>query len=138
MSTKKVIGMEGGGMRTLHMLHPLEVAVGDDASTVRLGFKWADLKRGDEIELCTCKSDDPYGPDQEEEHVVRGIGRVQDIWFGFFSDIPAKAIAIEHERRSREYWGLYDSMRKAYGSEFGEWSPVVVVKYARMTWGADE
>lgn len=114
------------------MLHPLQVAVTDSGSTVRLGFKWADLRNGEEVELCTCKSDDEFGPDQKEEHVVRGVGKVERLWVGFFSDIPAKFIANEHEERARQYWGLYDSMRKAYGNEFGEQSLVTAIQYERV------
>lgn len=119
-------------METLHMLHPLHCAVSDTGSTVRNGFKWAGLVRGgDYILLCTCKSDDEFGPDQEEEHVVRGRGQVEKVWVGRFRDIPAYLISNEHEERSREYWGLYDSMRKAYGDEFGESSFVTVLWYRR-------
>ena len=131
MSTRRVIGV--GEMRTLHMLHALEVAVGDDGSTVRLGFKWADLKRGETIWLCVCTRH-PHENDEgvvDETHEVQGKGQVEKLWFGYFKDIPAKAISVEHELRSREYWGLYDSMRYAYGDAFGEWSPVTVIQYVR-------
>lgn len=108
------------------MLHELEVAAGDYGSTVRSGFKWADLKRDEEIELCVCTRD-------PETHDVQGRGRVERLWFGYFRDVPAYLLSFEHELRSREYWGLYDSMRKAYGSGFGEHSPVTVILYERTS-----
>jgi len=106
------------------MLHSLDVAAGDTGSTVRLGFKWADLKKGEIIELCVCTRD-------PETHDVQGKGKVEQLWFGYFREIPAYLISFEHELRSRVYWGLYDSMRFAYGDEFGEWSPVTVIIYDR-------
>lgn len=110
-------------MRTMHMLHTLDVEVGRLGSTVRSGFKWADLKIGESIELCVC----------EPEHDIQGAGVVDRLWFGYFEDIPAKLLSYEHEVRSREYRGLLDSMRKAYGAQFGEHDPVTVVVYGRFS-----
>lgn len=112
-------------MRTLHMLHTLDVAVGEVTSTVRNGFKWADLKTGEEIELCVCLP-------TPNDHKVSGVGRVFQLWFGRFQDIPARLIANEHEVQSRTYNGLLDSMRRAYGDSFHEFSPVTVVVYRRV------
>lgn len=115
-------------MRTLHMLHTLDAAVGEETSTVRNGFKWADLGVDEEIELCVCS------PNEEGAHThdVQGIGRVTGLWFGYFSDIPARFIANEHEVRSRNYFGLLASMRHAYGAVFTEHSTVTVVMYERV------
>ena len=122
------------------MLHSLDVAVTDTGSTVRSGFKWADLKRGEVFELCVCTrervgtgTENPTGADDyTETHDVQGKGKVEFLWFGYFKDIPAKLLSYEHELRSREYWGLFDSMRKAYGTDFGESSPVTVIVYERV------
>ena len=122
MSTRKV---QGGPPRTLHMLHSLDRAVGDTATTVRNGFKWADLRKGDVIELCVCTRD-------PETHDVQGKGKIEQVWFGRFREIPAYWLQFEHEVRSREYGGLYDSMRYAYGDSFGESSPVTVIMYQRV------
>jgi len=124
-------------MRTLHMLHKLEVAPGDTGSTVRNGFKWADLKKGEYIELCVCtpvSTNEANGlpVDFNAEHNVEGRGIVDKLWFGYFRDIPAWYISFEHELRSRIYWGLFDSMRYAYGRDFGEHSPVTVILYTRI------
>ena len=132
MSTRKVEGLENRGMRTLHMLHSLDVAVTDTASTVRNGFKWADLEHGEEFELCVCTSKLPPGEAPEGAHAVQGIGKTEKLWFGRFREIPAWYLQFEHELRSREYGGLYDSMRKAYGDRFSEGSPVTVVLYQRV------
>jgi hypothetical protein len=113
-------------MRTLHMLHPLEVGVSELTSTVRNGFKWADLKDGEEIELCVCTRD-------PETHSVEGIGVVNNLWFGRFEDVPSRLISNEHEISSRTYKGLFTSMRKAYGSSFDEDSPVTVIEYWRAS-----
>lgn len=112
-------------MRTLHMLHTLDAEVGEFTSTVRNGFKWADLKQGEQIELCVCLP-------TPQDHVVSGIGKVFQLWFGKFSDIPARLIANEHEVRSRSYYGLLDSMKKAYGQEFNGSNPVIVIEYLRV------
>jgi hypothetical protein len=115
------------------MLHSLDVAVGDDATTVRNGFKWADLEQGEHIELCVCKQvEGMLDGTIDEIHDVQGEGKVERLWFGRFHQIPAWYLQFEHELRSREYGGLYDSMRKAYGNDFGENSPVTVILYERV------
>ena len=111
-------------MRVLHMLHKLDVSVGEETSTVRNGFKWADLKIGEEIELCVCY------PTPQDHHIV-GVGAITNLWFGYFSDVPSRLIANEHEIRSRSYFGLLESMRKAYPG-FTEFNPVTVVSYERI------
>ena len=123
MSTHKRIGLESG-VKTLHMLHTLDTAAGDNATTVRLGFKWADLKPGEELFLCVCER-------EPETHSVQGKGKVEGVWVGKFREIPAYLLQFEHFKPAREYRGLYDSMRKAYGDAFGEWSFVTVVMYQR-------
>lgn len=110
-------------MRTLHMLHTLDVNFGEITSTVRNGFKWADLAQDEQIELCVCLNGG---------HEVKGLGVVKDLWFGRFKDIPARLIRNEHEVRSRSYDGLLDSMQYAYGDKFTEESPVTVVVYGRI------
>lgn len=110
--------------RIMHMLHSLDIEVGDLASTVRSGFKWADLEAGEDFDLCVCTRD-------PETHEVQGAGHVWDLWFGFFKDVPARLLSVEHEKRSREYTGLLASMRKAYGEDFHEGRPVTVVIYRR-------
>lgn len=112
-------------MRTLHMLHTLDVEVGEITSTVRNGFKWADLKQNEIIELCVCLP-------TPNDHCIQGLGEVVDLWFGRFKDIPARLIANEHEFRSRTYDGLFASMQKAYGESFTSSAPVTVVVYKRI------
>ncbi len=119
-------------MRTLHMLHSLDVEVEQMASTVRNGFKWADLESGEQIELCVCtRGEGMVDGTISETHDVQGIGRVVDLWFGRFNSIPARVLQWEHEMRSREYTGLLASMRNAYGVDFDESSSVTVVVYYR-------
>jgi hypothetical protein len=129
-------------IRVMHMLHDLEIAAGDWGSTVRKGFKWADVQNGDTLRLCVC-SDRCAEPDSCGVHIydgeprscenctVKGRGTVDRVWVGFFRDVPAYFLSFEHERRSREYWGLFDSMRKAYGTGFSEQDLVTVVVYRR-------
>lgn len=112
-------------MRTLHMLHTLDVGVGEFTATVRNGFKWADLKKGEHIELCVCLP-------TPQDHSVVGIGEVDELWFGRFQDIPARLLDNEHEVESRTYGGLFKSMRRAYGLNFSITSPVTVVGYQRI------
>ena len=134
------------------MLHSLDATVGRLASTVRKGFKWADLNHGEEIELCVCTKigearqvpcqhpRDFGGMEHEydvrstpETHDVQGRGTVEGLWFGYFKDIPARVLQFEHEERSREYSGLLASMRHAYGPGFSESDPVTVVVYRRIS-----
>jgi len=114
------------------MLHSLDADLGATASTVRNGFKWADLEEREHIELCVCtpEPEDEYG--KHESHDVQGEGVVLALWFGYFKDIPAKLLSYEHEVRSREYSGLLASMRKAYGNAFSEDAPVTVIIYRRI------
>jgi len=123
-------------MRTLHMLHSLDCAVGEHGSTVRKGNKWADAF-GLTIELCVCNriACTEEGPVPfligVPTHKIEGHGLVTDIWSGLFKDVPARYLEHEHEIRSRQYLGLLDSMRKAYGPDFGENEQVVILTYLR-------
>jgi len=110
-------------MRILHMLHALECETGNIGVTVRKGPKWAN-SIAEVIDLCVC--------DGEGAHEVQGRGVVVDNWYGKFLDIPAKLIEKEHEKRSRLYSGLLDSMQKAYGKDFTEEDEVVIVTYNRL------
>jgi hypothetical protein len=47
-------GWELNRMNTLHMLHSLDVEPNDLGSTVRLGFKWAEVGLGAGLALCVC------------------------------------------------------------------------------------
>ena|SRR5690349_2874149 len=125
-------------IRVMHMLHPLDATVGEVATTVRLGTRWAD-SRGDELILCVCDAHclapetcyDPAAgvPCANCERVGRGI--VRNIWVGRFKDVPALEIEHEHEASSRCYSGLKASMERAYGNKFDEFKTVTVVTYQR-------
>ena len=125
-------------MRVLHMLHSLDADVGAAASTVRKGGKWADLSHKEHFKLCVC-SDRCQRPDECgtvgescANCSIEGEGETIMLWFGRFNDIPARYLSLEHEVRSREFNGLFDSMRKAYGETFYLDSPVTVVVYQRV------
>lgn len=122
-------------MRTMHMLHELEAPVGTSAVTVRLGPKWADSLAQD-IELCVCRTlclqVEGLTADMRTVHTIEGHGVVEHIWTGKFLDIPARLIQIEHEIASRQYDGLYLSMKRAYGEQFHASSDVTVVTYRRL------
>ena len=113
-------------MRTLHMLHSLDIAVMDYGTTVRKGSKWEDLAPNEQFELCVCTRN-------PETHDVKGIGRAVALWYGQFREIPARMLVNEHEIASRDYWGLFDSMRRAYGDDFNEADAVTVIEYQRMS-----
>lgn len=108
-------------MRTLHMLHSLDIAPGDFGSTVRLGDKWANALN-EHIELCVCVPNC---------HVA-GHGRVIEVYQCKFIDVPARLIQFEHELESRLYSGLYDSMKRAYDDKFDHMSDVTVLVYKRL------
>lgn len=112
------------------MLHTLDIAVGEQGSTVRRGFKWAELRSEDMIELCVCS---PAQNDLTPPHTVVGTGQVTYVWVGRFIDVPASLLSYEHELRSREYNGLLASMRKAYGEGFLETEYVTVILYRRVS-----
>lgn len=109
------------------MLHSLDCEVGQQGSTVRKGNKWADAM-GLTIELCVCL---PTDSGDGIAHEVQGHGVVTDIWTGLFKDVPARYLEFEHEIRSRQYSGLLESMRKAYGPEFDGGEQVVILTYFR-------
>lgn len=108
------------------MLHSLDIKPEQPASTVRKGFKWADLVQNEEVELCVCSRD-------PENHKIAGHANIIDLWFGRFKDIPARLLRFEHEVRARDYNGLLDSMKKAYGKQFTEDEPVTIIVYQYKT-----
>ena len=114
-------------MRTLHMLHSLDCEKGQFGTTVRKGNKWADAF-GLTLELCVCEVHPALCC---IEHKISGHGLVTDIWEGKFKDVPARYLEYEHEIRSRQYSGLLESMRKAYGQDFNEDEQVVILTYLR-------
>ena len=123
--------------RIMHMLHQLDIKVGQVGSTVRLGNRWAD-SLGSRLILCVC-SDFCKAPNtcNDPKHNSCGVcdrqgtGKVVDVWTGVFQDIPARLIHNEHEESSRLYPGLVNSMKKAYGDRFDETKVVTVVSYRR-------
>src|SRR5258708_20229372 len=117
-------------MRVLHMLHSLDVEPGNSGSTVRKGPKWSDAM-GQDLALCVCthRQTDTYACPEED---IQGHGKVFGVWYGKFVDIPARYLQIEHVVRSRQYIGLLDSMRKAYGDSFSEQDEVTVLLYNRI------
>ena len=131
--------------RIMHMLHTLDAKVGEEASTVRLGIKWATVEYGDRLALCVCtdRCEGMVGGQIDpvecgvagscKNCTICGEGSVEDVWVGRFQDIPARVLRNAHEVRSREYYGLLDSMTKAYGDAFDddEGKLVTVVEYYR-------
>lgn len=113
-------------MPTIHMLHMLETNVGEVGVTVRLGLKWNNLVNvGDWVALCVCL------PTPDDHHLA-GIGKVVELWTGAFTNIPARLLEQEHEISSRNYSGLFNSMKKAYGTTFSDSSVVTIVAYERV------
>jgi hypothetical protein len=110
-------------MRQLHNQHPIDTKPGQIGITVRRGGKWADVKPGEELELCV-----GVGPNDQ---VPVGRCIVKEAVLCQFINIPARLIELEHEQSSRVYTGLLASMRKAYGADFNEQEPVVVLAYGR-------
>jgi len=47
-------GYDLANLRVLHSQHPLQSDPADVSSTVRLGFKWAEIPVGQGLFLCTC------------------------------------------------------------------------------------
>jgi len=117
-------------MRTLHNLHTVDVGPGEIGVTARNGTKWSNSEDGErnsiheEIVLCECLNN---------EHKVVGSAIIEQVWLGQFQDIPAKFIEQEHELSSRYYTGLLSSMRRAYGEDFSENSPITILAYRRIT-----
>lgn len=107
-------------MKTLHMLHSLDLKPGETGTTVRLGDKW-NVPPNTPLELCVCV---PYCH-------IEGYGATVSTWMGRFKDVPACLIENEHELESRRYSGLKASMERAYGNLFNEDSVVTVLSYQR-------
>lgn len=121
-------------MPTIHMLHMLDTNVGEVGVTVRLGLKWNNLVNiGDWVALCVCMRHSPdHSSVLNETHYLTGIGKVVELWTGAFTNIPARLIEQEHEMSSRNYSGLFDSMKRAYGTAFNADSVVTIVAYERV------
>lgn len=113
-------------METLHNLHPIEIGVGETGTTIRNGRKWLDIINSGEsfVELCVCTP--------EGEHTVVGKGQLTSAVLKSFNELLAVELADEHELSSRNYSGLLESMRRAYGEQFSESSPVTVLHYKRI------
>lgn len=53
---KRDDGFDLGALKVMHMLHELESKPEDVSSTVRLGFKWAEIGEGQGLFLCVCSA----------------------------------------------------------------------------------
>ncbi len=119
---------------TLHMIQKtLDLVVGEVGVTVRRGGKWAHiLRRSLDLDLCLCSYEG--GPAVGvPKHTQAGTGIVIETHLMPFKDVPARLVALEHEESSRTYFGLLNSMRKAYGSDFAEREDVTIFAYRRLT-----
>ena len=112
-------------MRKLHMLHSLNLNVGDLGVNVRRINNWFGVKDGDLLELCVCTKD-------PETHKIEGHGKIEFLEAYNFRNIPARLLEFEHEEMSRRYFGLLESMRRDYGKEFNEHEQVLVIGYRRV------
>lgn len=86
--------------------------------TVRRGYKWADLRIGEEVALTS------------NGHETGLIGKVKEIRILAFRDIRKDDLKFEHDPTCRTRTGLLREMRRAY-PDFSEGEPVVLVTYVR-------
>lgn len=84
--------------------------------TVRRGYKWADLKIGEEIELTDKKAS------------IGLIGRVAQVTVKIFKNIKAVELKREHDPLCRGRKGLLRAMKLAY-PDFREDEVVTIVTY---------
>lgn len=117
---------------TLHSIHPYDSMVGAMATTVRRGEKW--FNEGDrELDLCHCQQQGSYQGEPLIVHEVVGTARIINRVLMQFRHLTDRMVADEHEESSRTVAGLLESMRRAYGDEFGEDEFVTVLRYWRTS-----
>jgi len=119
---------------TLHMIQDsFDVDVGGIGVTVRRGSKWAQLiRRTLNLDLCVCSYEG--GPATGvPKHTNAGTGIVIETHLLPFKNVPARLVALEHEKSSQNYFGLLTSMRRAYGADFAEREDVTIFAYRRLS-----
>lgn len=111
-------------MRKLHNLHPVDIGPGESGVTVRRSEKWANVTPGEALEI--------YSGDIINQVKV-GEGKIVSVMSCKFYEIPARLVEMEHEKSSRTYSGLLESMKRAYNEpKFKESDQVVVIAYERL------
>jgi len=111
-------------MRKLQNIHPIDIAPGEVGVTVRRGDKWANITHGEALEI--------YSGDVANQTKI-GEGKVTNVMSCRFSEIPARLVEMEHEKTSRTYSSLLESMKRAYNEpKFKETDQVVVMTYLRL------
>lgn len=122
-------------MRTLlfqnnvHNTEPVEIPGSEPRAvnlTVRKGFKWADLKMGEIIELRETPAPEPeIGPGDEmppggviEPSCDKDVqlATIYDVKVMSFADLMnyPRLLKLEHDPECRTYKGLFETMRRVY------------------------
>ena len=89
-------------------------------TTVRRGYKWANLNLGETVQLCT------NGVPNEKDFVTATIVSLS---VRTFSTIIGQDIEAEHDPDCRTYEGLKEAMIRAYGEDFKTSDPCVIIDY---------
>ncbi len=109
-------------MQTIHFLDKNQPEVGQEATTCRKGLKWYNgVNVDDEVNLVL----DPDGTN---------LGRavIAKLWFGWFRQVPAIFLEIEHDLTCRTYSGLFAGMQAAYDG-FKDTDLATVIQYKRLS-----
>jgi len=107
-------------MQSIHFLDKNQPNVGQEATTCRKGLKWYNqVNVDDEVNLVL----DPGG-------AVFGRAVVTRLWFGWFRQVPALLVEIEHDPTCRTYSMLLACMKDIY-DDFKDTDLVTVVQYRR-------
>lgn len=105
---------------------------GEAATTVRRGFKWAEGKQGEILELWRCAQAHDgrcvEAADGQTGCHMEGLGVVRGKWVGQFKAILARLVDMEHDPESRTYAGLLAAMQRVYQG-FADQEYVTVLIY---------
>lgn len=107
-------------MQAIHFVDTHQPEIGQEATTCRLGLRWYNsVNVDDEVNLVH----DPDG-----ETVGRAV--ITKMWFGYFRQVPATFLEIEHDPTCHTYSGLLAAMKVAY-DDFKDVDLCTIVQYRR-------
>jgi len=110
-------------MQSIHFLDKNQPEVGGEATTCRKGLRWYNqVNVDDEVNLVLDGAEIP-------NHII-GRAVVTRLWFGWFRQVPALFLEIEHDPTCRTYSGLFAGMKAAYDG-FKDTDLVTVIQYRR-------
>ena len=114
--------------------HTFDLMVGETGFTVRKGEKWyKNLKVGEIIELWKC-STQHTGQCSSSTCEYCGQGEIVYSSPEFFKNLSAELLLFQHNKKSRDYHFLFNTMLKSY-EKFSYNDVVSLVFYKRLNKG---